>query len=88
MAVLGANVEQLDQLVRKFDEEAQKIDTTISTIGTQLSQTWWQGPDSDRFRSEWESSYTSQLRQVIQQLQAFATDCRKQAQEQRQVSQS
>ena len=30
MAQLGADVEQLDLLSRKFDEEAQKIEATIS----------------------------------------------------------
>ncbi|MCQ3813701.1 MAG: hypothetical protein KTU85_04685 [Acidimicrobiia bacterium] len=88
MAVLGADVEQLDQLGRKFDEEAQKIDATISTITAQVQQAWWKGTDAERFRNDWEGTGTAQLRQVIQRLQAASNDCRKQAQEQRQVSQS
>ena len=39
MAQLGADVEQLDLLGRKFDEEAQKIEATISTISAQLTST-------------------------------------------------
>lgn len=88
MAQLGADVEQLDMLGRKFDEEATKIEATISTISSQIASTWWQGADADRFRNQWESADTSSLRQVIQRLQAAAADCRNQATSQRQVSQS
>ena len=59
MAQLGADVEQLDLLSRKFDEEAQKIEATISVIGSQVHGTWWQGPDAERFRNQWETADTS-----------------------------
>ena len=88
MAQLGADVEQLDLLSRKFDEEAQKIETAISAISSQMQSTWWQGPDAERFRNQWETADTSTLRQVVQRLQAAATDCRNQANQQRQVSQT
>ena len=88
MAQLGADVEQLDLLSRKFDEEAQKIEATISVIGSQVHGTWWQGPDAERFRNQWETADTSTLRQVVQRLQTAATDCRNQANQQRQVSQT
>ncbi|MCY4486839.1 MAG: hypothetical protein OXF11_06940 [Deltaproteobacteria bacterium] len=88
MAQLGADVEQLEMLGRKFDEEAQKIEATISSITSQVAATWWQGTDAERFRNQWESTDTSTLRQVIQRLQAAANDCRNQANQQRQVSQA
>ena len=88
MAQLGADVEQLEMLGRKFDEEGQKIETTISSITSQVASTWWQGTDAERFRNQWESTDTSTLRQVIQRLQAAANDCRNQANQQRQVSQA
>ncbi|MCQ3812607.1 MAG: hypothetical protein KTV68_18880 [Acidimicrobiia bacterium] len=75
-------------LGRKFDEEAQKIEATISSITSQVAATWWQGTDAERFRNQWESTDTSTLRQVIQRLQAAANDCRNQANQQRQVSQA
>ena len=88
MAQLGADVEQLDVLGRRFDEEAQKIEGTVSTITSQLASTWWQGSDAERFRSQWESVDTSALRQVVQRLQQAANDCRMQAEQQRQTSQA
>ncbi len=88
MAQLGADVEQLDMLSRKFDEEAQKIESTISTISAQLGQTWWQGADAERFRNQWEGADTSTLRQVVQRLQQAGNNCRAQAAQQREVSQA
>ena len=88
MAQLGADVEQLEMLGRKFEEEAQKIETTVSTIASQVTAIWWHGPDADRFRNEWQTTYTSNLRQVIQHLQQAGSNCRTQATQQRQVSQA
>ena len=88
MAQLGADVEQLEMLGRKFEEEAQKVETTVSTITSQVNATWWQGSDADRFRNEWQTTYMSNLRQVIQHLQQAGSGCRAQATQQRQVSQA
>ena len=86
MAQLGANPEQLDLLARKFDEEAEKIDATISGITTQLASTWWLGPDKDQFENQWNTTLTSELRKVIASLKDAAGNCRKQADQQRQTS--
>ena len=86
MAQLGADVEQLDTLARRFDEEAQKIENTVSVIASQVNSTWWQGTDADRFRNDWQTTYTTGLKNVIQGLQEAANRCRTQAQQQRQTS--
>lgn len=86
MAQLGADVEQLDSLARRFDQEAQTIENTISTITSQIGATWWQGTDADNFRNEWQTNYTASLRNVIQRLQDAASRCRAQANQQRQTS--
>ena len=88
MAQFGADVDQLDALARKFDEEAQKIESTVSVINAQVQSTWWQGPDAERFRNEWQTADTAALRNVVQRLQAAAADCRNQSNQQRQVSQT
>ena len=86
MAKLGADVEQLDNLARRFDQEAQTIQNTISTINGQVGATWWQGTDAENFRNEWHSNYTASLNNVIQRLQEAANRCRTQASQQRQTS--
>lgn len=88
MAQLGADVEALDQLARRFDEEAAKIEQTVSIISSQVNSTWWQGTDADRFRSDWESAHTSALRQVAEQLKSAGQACSSQANQQRQTSSS
>lgn len=86
MAVFGADVEQLEQLGRKFDEESQKIKQAISTVASQMGNTWWQGPDANKFREEWESTHRSALTRMAEALQQAAQQVKKQASEQRRVS--
>ena len=86
MALLGSDPEQLDALARKFDEEAERIDSIITGITTQLGSTQWVGTDRDQFENQWNTSYTSQLRQVIASFNESAGNCRKQASQQRQTS--
>ena len=62
MAQLGADVEQLDQLSRKFDQEAQQIAQATQQISSQVNSVWWKGPDADRFRNEWEGQFAAQLK--------------------------
>ena len=62
MAQLGADVEQLDQLSKKFDQEGDRIAQATSQISSQVNSTWWKGPDADRFRNEWEGPASLRLR--------------------------
>jgi WXG100 family type VII secretion target len=86
MAQLGADVEQLDRLARKFDEESQQITQAVSQINSQVQSAWWKGNDADRFRSEWQGTYASQLRRIADALRQVGTSVRRQASEQRQAS--
>jgi len=86
MAQLGADVEQLDQLARKFEQEAQQIAQATQQISSQVNSTWWKGPDADKFRNEWESQFASQLKKIAEALRQVGTVVRKQAQQQRQTS--
>jgi uncharacterized protein YukE len=86
MAQLGADVEELDRLARKFDEEAQQISQATQQISSQVQSTWWKGHDSDRFKSEWNSNYASQLRKIAEALKQVGSTVRKQAAQQRQTS--
>ena len=86
MAQLGADVEQLDQLARKFEQEAQQIAQATQQISSQVNSTWWKGPDADRFKNEWEGTYASQLKKIAEALRQVGQVVRKQAQQQRQTS--
>ena len=86
MAQLGADVEQLDQLSKKFDQEADRISQATSQISSQVNSTWWKGPDADKFKNEWEGQFASQLKKIAEALHQVGTVVRKQAQQQRQTS--
>lgn len=86
MAVYGADVEQLEQLGRKFDEESQQLKHAISVVTNQLGQTWWQGPDAEKFRQEWDSTHKAALSRLAEGLTQAAQQVKKQAGEQRRVS--
>ena len=86
MAQLGADVEQLDQLSKKFDQEGDRIAQATSQISSQVNSTWWKGPDAEKFKNEWEGQFASQLKKIAEALRQVGTVVRKQAQQQRQTS--
>jgi len=86
MAQLGNDPEQLDQLSKKFEQEAQQIQQATQQISSQVNAVWWKGPDADRFRNEWEGQFAAQLKKIAEALRQTGTIVRKQAQQQRQTS--
>jgi len=86
MAQLGADVEQLDQLAARFRSTADEIGQMVNQLGTQIHSAWWQGPDADRFKSEWDGTYRAQLQNVCSRLQDTAQVITRQASQQRQAS--
>lgn len=88
MAQLGADVEHLDRLGSKFKEKAAELDQMQSQISSQITSTWWQGGDADKFRAEWTGELRGQLTKLKTLLEATATTVARQAADQRAVSQS
>lgn len=88
MAQLGADVEQLDRLGAKFKEKAAEIDQMQSQITSQLTGTWWQGGDADKFRAQWSGDLRGQLTKLKALLETTAATIARQAADQRAVSQS
>jgi WXG100 family type VII secretion target len=86
MAQLGADVEQLDGLARRFQEESSQVDQLISRITSQINEVWWQGPDAERFKSEWQGTFTQQLRNISTALRDAGTNVSRQATAQREAS--
>jgi uncharacterized protein YukE len=86
MAQLGADVEQLDQLSKTFEQEAQQIAQATAKITSQVNSVWWKGPDAERFKSEWEGQYAAQLKRISEALKQVGQVVRKQASQQRQTS--
>ena len=86
MAQLGADVDQLDSLATRFNNVADEIDGMVNQLGSQIHSAWWQGTDADRFRSDWDGQYRSNLQTVSNRLRDTAGIVTQQANQQRTTS--
>ncbi|NLA65436.1 MAG: hypothetical protein GX862_05825 [Leucobacter sp.] len=86
MALLGQIPEEVDSLAADLDSRAGDIETLISAIASKLGATTWTGPDRDRFVGDWNSTLTSNLRNVAGSLRDAASVARQNAEQQRQAS--
>jgi len=72
---VGANLDQLVELSQRFQAKAEEIEHLITDLsrligsGGAMGAVYWQGRLADRFRSEWETVYVRNLRQLVTALQ-------------------
>jgi len=88
MAMVGADVEQLNQLAAQLNNKANDIQNVISQLTSAINSVEWKGNDANRFRSDWQGQYVSQLKQVVNALQQASQNAKRNAQEQANVSSS
>lgn len=74
MTQIGAEIGQLESLKSTFDRQSQAVQELMSTIGSQLGNTWWKGPAADRFREQWSSHFEPMLRELQTSLQDAGTE--------------
>lgn len=86
MAQLGADVDQLDTIVRDFRTANSDLTAMIAKLDGSVNAAWWQGPDADQFRGDWSQQFKSQLNNVAAALDNTATAVAAQAQQQRDAS--
>lgn len=86
MAQLGADVDALDGLARRFNTAVTELQGIMNSIGSQVTGAWWQGADADNFRSQWEGQYRSQINNLMNAFQEAGTAVTNQASQQRQAS--
>ncbi len=88
MAMIGMDVEAVRGLARTFEQKATAIDEIITTINSQLSSVEWKGNDAEQFRNDWNTTLTTQLRNVAQALRDAQQKANKNAQDQETTSAS
>lgn len=88
MAMIGMDVEVVRGLARTFEQKATAIDEIITTINSQLSSVEWKGNDAEQFRNDWNTTLTTQLRNVAQALRDAQQKANTNAQAQEQTSAS
>ncbi len=82
----GANVEELNALGVDLTNKASDIRGILSQLNGKLGNTRWEGPDADRFRTEWSSQHVPALNKVISALDTAGGDAKKNADAQRTTS--
>ena len=86
MAFLGQIPEEVDALAADLDVKAGDIETLITALASKLGSTTWTGADRDRFEGDWNSTLTTNLRNVAGSLRDAASVARSNAEQQRQAS--
>ena len=82
---VGMNTEQVKQVSKQVDQEALKLQSDITNIGTKISGADWKGPDREKFIADW-NHQRGQVVKVCEMLRQTAKTMANNAQEQDQAS--
>ena len=74
MPAIGGEIEQLSALQSTFNTQSGAVEDLKRILSGQLSNTVWQGPAADRFRSSWESDFSPALVRLAQALNDAGTE--------------
>jgi uncharacterized protein YukE len=86
MAMWGQDIEQVTQLSNQLNQKADEVQNVISQLTSAINSVQWQGPDANKFRSDWQGQHTAALKQVVTALRAASQNAKKNAQEQQTAS--
>lgn len=86
MGASGLDVEQIYQLARAFDHQAEEVEQTLRQLHAGLRDTQWLGPDRERFEGEFDGTISPDLRNLERALRDTANRLREQARSQEQAS--
>jgi uncharacterized protein YukE len=81
MAMYGANPEQLTQLGQSLKRQIDTINSVMSTVGSALAGTTWEGPARQRFEQDWNGTFRTALTRLNEAFGAAGQDCVRRAQE-------
>jgi uncharacterized protein YukE len=71
---VGANLDQLVELAQRFRAKADEVEHLVADLsrlvgsGGAMGAVYWQGRLADRFRTEWDTVYVPNLRQLADAL--------------------
>lgn len=86
MAYFGQDVEQVQQLAGQLTTRADDIGRLIAQLSSTVDAVDWQGPDAERFRSDWHGQHRTALNAVVSALQDASQSARRNAQDQQTAS--
>lgn len=86
MAVLGADVADLEDLAETLLASATTLQGTADEVTSSLRVAWWEGAFADGYRQSWNSADRAALVEAADVLRELATDLTRQADQQRGAS--
>lgn len=87
MGVVGADAEQLRATAAQFSQAADRLQGSLKGLSSYVSNAgFWRGPDSERFRSDWNGQAVYSINAAVEALRNGAEVLRRNADEQEQAS--
>ena len=74
MPTIGGELDQLAALKATFERQSGMVTDVLSTIRSQLGNTYWEGPAAARFREAWQSDFEPMLQRLQQQMGEAGTE--------------
>lgn len=74
MPTIGGELDQLAALKATFERQGGMVADVLSTIRSQLGNTYWEGPAAARFREAWQSDFEPMLQRLQQQMGEAGTE--------------
>ncbi|BCB89474.1 WXG100 family type VII secretion target [Phytohabitans suffuscus] len=74
MPTIGGELDQLAALKATFDRQSGMVADVLTSLRSQLGNTYWEGPAAARFREAWQSDFEPMLQRLQQQLGEAATE--------------
>jgi hypothetical protein len=86
MTALGADVQQLDRLAYRLEQQATVLRSASGGISQVLARTAWRGRTADDFRQTWTDRHAKVVLSAAERFEVLAREVRRQAAEQRLAS--
>lgn len=84
--MIGMNIEEVRTLSRQLQQASEQVKQLQSQLTSKLSGTTWVGQDQARFKSEWDGTHSTNLRNVAEALAQASQAAQQNANEQEQIS--
>ena len=82
----GSDVDAMRRAAHELEEQAERIHRCGESMWAELNQVWWQGPDADRFRANWDQIHRRASRQIAIELRDLSARLRQEAMKQDRAS--
>ena len=76
---MGGDPGAMRRAAYELDAQAERIGGYGESMSAELHRVWWQGPDADRFRADWERIHRRASRRIVSELRRLAGCLRQEA---------